>query len=182
MFNDAGDAIHFICRLQDITDRKKQQAEILEMTKKRLEMKMEQQKIRASAVIEGQEEERQRVARELHDGLGQLLTAANLNVQNLSEVEGEEKIQIISEIKKLLTETIVETKRISQDLMPNVLKDFGLVAALEKLCEQQNRSCESPIIFQHFGDIDRLDQHIERGVYRTGSRSIKQCCKVCYCQ
>jgi two-component system, NarL family, sensor kinase len=78
-----------------------------------------------AALLEGQENERKRISRELHDGIGQLLTAINLRLQ---QVEGQDEVK--SEIKSLLNQTIAEVRRISYNIMPGALVDFGLEAAL----------------------------------------------------
>jgi signal transduction histidine kinase len=80
--------------------------------------------------MEGQEKERSRIIRELHDGVGQLLTVINLRLEAL-----EDDSQIKSEIKSLVKETIAEVRRISYNVMPGALVDFGLEAALKGLLE-----------------------------------------------
>jgi signal transduction histidine kinase len=85
---------------------------------------------RAAALMEGQEKERSRIIRELHDGVGQLLTVINLRLEAL-----EDDSQIKSEIKSLVKETIAEVRRISYNVMPGALVDFGLEAALKGLLE-----------------------------------------------
>lgn len=82
-------------------------------------------------LIEGQEVERKRISRELHDGLGQLLTATRFRLGEIKD-NGEVK----GEIKKLLDETLFEVRRISNNLMPSVLIDFGLKAGLQRLAGQ----------------------------------------------
>ncbi|MBX9852236.1 MAG: hypothetical protein K2X86_10835 [Cytophagaceae bacterium] len=85
---------------------------------------------RASALMEGQENERKRITRELHDGIGQLLTATKLRAELI-----EDQDDIKSEIKSLINETITEVRRLSYNILPGVLVDFGLGAALKDFCE-----------------------------------------------
>jgi len=98
--------------------------------KKLNEEKLHYMKQRSFTLIEGQEKERQRIARELHDGIGQMLTAIRLKI-NLIEKEQQSK----EELKKMLDDTTLEIKRISKNLMPNLLLDFGLKAALNELAD-----------------------------------------------
>lgn len=92
------------------------------------------------ALLEGQENERKRITQELHDGVGQLLTAIRLRIEATSIEANQRK-----ELMMLLNETIAEVKRISYNVMPGALVDFGLEAALKGLCD--NTSKYSPLKF-----------------------------------
>lgn len=81
------------------------------------------------SMIDGQEKERQRLSRELHDSLGQMLIA--LKLKYLSETD-ENASNILLE---LIDKTIEETRRLSNDLKPAELDEFGLITALERLCK-----------------------------------------------
>ena len=99
---------------------------------------IKEERIRISSVLTGQENERKRLSRELHDGLGQMLTAIKLKVDmiNLEEIS-EEKVKVhIQDIKADIKKTIFETRKISQDLMPSALEDFGIISALRILSEE----------------------------------------------
>jgi two-component system, NarL family, sensor kinase len=80
------------------------------------------------SLLEGQEEERKRIARDLHDGLGQWLTGLKFKIASVSMPEDQRE-----ELKALVSETIDETRRITNNLMPTVLVDFGLDAALRQM-------------------------------------------------
>ncbi|MFO7259044.1 MAG: HAMP domain-containing sensor histidine kinase [Bacteroidota bacterium] len=87
-------------------------------------------KSRTAALLEGQELERRRITLDLHDGVGQLLTAIRMRVELVEGNEDRKK-----EIKALINETIAEVRRISYNVMPQALVDYGLKAALEGLCD-----------------------------------------------
>lgn len=90
---------------------------------------------KSQALIEGQEKERERISRDLHDGIGQLLTALRLQIgliKNIDEVKQHELIAI-------LDDTIIEVRRISNNSMPSVLIDFGLEAGLKHLIDYINK-------------------------------------------
>ncbi len=88
----------------------------------------EQQKL--AAQLEGVEKERARISRDLHDGIGQMLNVIKMKMSSL-----ETKAPINIEITDLLKQTIDETKKISNDLMPSKLRDFDLQSCLAQLCE-----------------------------------------------
>jgi len=163
--------------IENVTKKKKTQETLLQMTRQKLKQEIKEQRIRAEAVIEGQDEERQRIALELHDGLGQMLTAIKLNLASITKGDLTNGQRKIKEIKKLLNETMAETKRVSHNLMPSVLKDFGLVPTVELLCEQNTNNSETQIIFQSFGVSGRLDTKIERGLYRIVQEAINNSLK-----
>ncbi len=172
-----GDITGLSTFIKNITNRKKAESKLLQVAKQKLKQEIKEQKIRGEAIIEGQDEERQRISLELHDGLGQLLTAIKLNLSNLEKQNGDKQKTKINEIKKLLNETMAETKRVSQNLMPSVLKDFGLVPTIELLCEQNTEKEGTKVIFQTFGVKERLNSKLERGLYRITQEAINNSLK-----
>lgn len=105
---------------------------------------------KAAAVLEGQEIERKRIIQDLHDGVGQLLTAVSMRVEIL-EVESELK----HDIKYQINEIIAEVKRISYNVMPQALVDYGLEAALKGLRENVLKYSSFTIDFRYIKEIDR---------------------------
>ncbi len=95
---------------------------------------------KTAALLEGQENERKRITQELHDGVGQLLTAIRLQI-DIVPLDHTRKKELVD----LINETINEVKRISYNVMPGSLVDFGLEAALKGLCD--NTSKYSPLKF-----------------------------------
>ncbi len=89
---------------------------------------------KAAALLEGQENERKRIIQELHDGVGQLLTAIRLRVE-ITPLDQAQKKDLLD----LINDTIAEVKRISYNVMPGSLVDFGLEAALKGLCDHTSR-------------------------------------------
>lgn len=129
---------------------------------------------RTSALLEGEENERRRISRELHDGIGQLLTAIQFKLNTL---DGQEKVR--SEIKAILEETIVEVRRISHNLMPSVLQDFGLEAALKSLCTRtaQASGLKVNFSFDTHPDSPSLSKEVSISLYRITQESIHNAVK-----
>jgi len=85
-------------------------------------------------LLEVEEEERSRIAREIHDELGQLLTALNMDIGGLlrsAEPLNPEQKMMAHRIRQALSETLSSVQRISSELRPAALDDFGLIAAIE---------------------------------------------------
>lgn len=117
---------------------------------------------RAAALLEGQESERTRIVKELHDGVGQLLTAISMQLDML-DADADRK----ADLKKYIREAVVEIKRISYDVMPQAIVDFGLEAALNGLCESVRKYASIAIDFRYIRESDhQLDFDISIAVYR----------------
>jgi two-component system NarL family sensor kinase len=91
-------------------------------------------KEKAVALLEGEEKERGRVSREIHDGIGQMLTAIKLVVNS---IKGQDELK--QELKGMIDDTISETRRVSFNLMPSVLLNFGLIPSVKILCENMEK-------------------------------------------
>jgi len=136
-------------------------------------------KIRTSSVLEGQERERRKIARELHDGLGQMLTALKFNIQGIKTPSSKKDQVHIEGIKQMIQETILEVRRISFDLMPSVLNDFGLAAALQHLSERFSIVGINKVSIEYVGlkDIGRFEKNIEINTYRIIQEALNNAIK-----
>lgn len=156
-----GRLIGLIMIFRDVTDR---------IEKDRLQRDFEKQRL--TAVVEGQENERARIAKDLHDGLGQMLNAIKMNI-NLA-VEDEEKSK---ELFRLIDEAVVETVRISENLLPAKLRDFDLATCLKSLCNQLRKSCQAQINFESLGKPVQLKQSQKVNFYRIAQEAINNAIK-----
>jgi PAS domain S-box-containing protein len=91
---------------------------------------------RLRSVIDGQEQERQRLSRELHDGLGQTLVAIKLRLESIPLDNLGDQKKTIEMVKQMFNQTIEETRRISNNLMPAALTEFSLAVVLRNLCNE----------------------------------------------
>lgn len=115
-------------------------------------------KLRAFAVelIRAEEEQRSRIARELHDGLGQLMTAVNIELQVLREAAPEEVKLRVDDVRALAAQVTTEMRRISHELRPAVLDEMGLAEAVKALAERMARHCGIAIDVDVGGNVDVL--------------------------
>jgi hypothetical protein len=129
--------------------------------------------------VQAQEDERRRIAREIHDGLGQMLTAIKFNLEILEDMiaVGKDERERIDDMKNLLDSVMKEAREISYKLMPSVLEDFGLAPALQLLSEQFSNRTEVKVQFQAHGINDRLDPNLEIGLYRIAQESLNNVSK-----
>ncbi|GAB3643989.1 sensor histidine kinase [Spirosoma arcticum] len=93
-----------------------------------------------AATFRGQEEERKRLAEDLHDGIGTMLSVTKMSLNQLErQMNGEITMRTSLQVQKtrsMIDETMTNVRRISRDLVPTTLERFGLVAALEELADR----------------------------------------------
>jgi PAS domain S-box-containing protein len=135
--------------------------------------------ILSGARVQAQEDERRRIAREIHDGLGQMLTAIKFNLEILEDMitAGKDERERIDDMKNLLDSVMKEAREISYNLMPSVLDDFGLAPALQLLSEQFANRTNVKVQFQAHGITGRLDSNLEIGLYRIAQESLNNVSK-----
>jgi signal transduction histidine kinase len=132
-----------------------------------------QARARAAALLEGQENERRRIIKELHDGVGQLLTAIRIRVEML---ESEDAVK--EEIKNQINDTIAEVRRISYNVMPQALVDFGLEAALKGLCDSMKRYANLDIDFTYVRESDtNLNFEVTTALFRIAQEGLNNIVK-----
>ncbi len=131
---------------------------------------------KTGAVLEGQENERKRIVQDLHDGVGQLLTAIRLRVEMM-----EDDTLLRKEIMTLINETITEVKRISYNMMPNAIVDFGLEAALRGLCENCRSISSLSFDLLYVVEVEsELNFEISIAIYRIVQEGINNIIKHAY--
>jgi signal transduction histidine kinase len=113
------------------------QRKVLRFHKQIQQMESEQQKLLLNASIKLQEEERQRLAADLHDDAGPLLATARLYLnENLINQDKAGQLQAILQTRQIIDETILLVRNISHNLMPPTLKNFGLESAINDLFQK----------------------------------------------
>jgi signal transduction histidine kinase len=129
------------------------------------ELKYEKEK-RITSMIDGQEIERQRLSRELHDGLGQYILATKMKLERFENASPELKQQIVEEAKSLLATISKEVISMSENLAPPVLNQFGLISAIENICEEVGKNSGIKIEFTHNAEEKKCDEKVKIYLYR----------------
>lgn len=136
--------------------------------------KLQQQKQREllQAVFDAQENERKRLADDLHDSVGQVLSTIKLNVHRLEALYKSQTglngtfSELLVTTRHLADESIQEIRHIVQNVLPPLLTDFGLLEALTDLCAKINASISVQVSFHHADFPVRLSHEIELGLFR----------------
>jgi len=130
------------------------------------------------AVLDGQENERRRIARELHDGVGQTLAGIKLNWESISEtMKTHEKYTKLETLSTMLDGAAGEVRTISHQMMPKELEQFGLVAALDSMLQKSFSNNEIRFKFEHLGLEDRLPSRIELSLFRISQELVSNALK-----
>jgi signal transduction histidine kinase len=138
--------------------------------KKELEInriKTEQQKEILKNTVHAQEKERKRIAQDLHDEVGAMLSVVKLNVARFEKKSENKEIQSLAiETKNYLNDVIGRVRRISRDLMPPSLEKLGLYYAIEELAGRVNDSGQMQLDFRKTGEPYRFDVKKELAIFR----------------
>ncbi len=129
-----------------------------------------------AAITQGQEEERKRLARELHDETAQSLIALRQQVemaQKTLATDPESAAERLEKVRAALAETLQGIRRFSRDLRPIYLEDLGFIPALEMLARESGQAREPQVQFSTAGPVRRLSPDLELAAYRIVQEALR---------
>ena len=128
-----------------------------------IQLQQEKQLIATQSVLDGEVQERTRLARDLHDGLGSMLAATKYNLADIRQLSVQDVIhkERFDRAMGLLDDSINEMRRIAHHLMPESLSHYGLKQSIADFCHSVPH-----VKFSYYGDETRLDPKMEVMVYR----------------
>ncbi|GAC1349712.1 MAG: hypothetical protein NVSMB27_25390 [Ktedonobacteraceae bacterium] len=130
-------------------------------------------RLRASQIINAQEQERKRIARELHDETSQVLTSLLISLAILEEsITTQQAHDRISDTRKLAHQTLRAIRNLSIDLRPSALDDLGLLPALRWYVKEYQQKCAIEVEFVASGFKERLPAEMETALYRIVQESL----------
>jgi two-component system sensor histidine kinase UhpB len=125
------------------------------------------------AITTAQEEERRRLARELHDDTIQAIIALKQRIQLTEQTVRDPAVQrMLNELEDLAAQTIENLRRMTRALRPIYLEDLGLVAALDMLARETGQNSGISIAFQKTGEERRLSPEVELALYRIAQEAL----------
>ncbi len=135
-----------------------------------------------STIIRTEERERARFAKDMHDSVGPLLSTIKLYVNELKfdNIEQIEREEYVKQTNIIVDEAISSIRTISNNLMPTVISNYGLVKAIESFCEKINKTNRISITFNKINFEKRLDKNIELILFRVISELINNTLKHAY--
>jgi PAS domain S-box-containing protein len=158
--DQTGKILYYEGTTQDITERKRAQ---------------EESRTYSRRLMEAQESERRRISRELHDQVGQILTAVKMNLYSLhQECSAPEILSSIEDNMKVIDEAVDQVRHLSVDLRPPLLDDFGLVIALRWYLDRQAKHGGVPAEFlsRSFDEDQRLSSELETACFRVVQEAV----------
>lgn len=177
-FSPTDDRTELLIIASEITERKTAQLEIDRLTKKSFENEMSQQKIISSKIIENQEKEQNRIAKDVHDGIGQMLTGLKYNLESIDIKDIDKTAAKIEHLKELTTEIIKGVRTATFNLTPPELSDYGIVPAITKLTKELAKLTGKNIVLFNKTDFNkRLDSLTEINLYRITQEAINNAIK-----
>ncbi|HEX8515568.1 MAG TPA: sensor histidine kinase [Bacteroidia bacterium] len=139
-----------------------------------------QQEIRSKAIIEAEENERTRIARELHDGIGQQLSAVKLNLSSLESTldkKDAEQAIFMKNALEMINDSVKEVRAVSHSMMPNALLKSGLASAVREFLNRISHSGKIKIELEISGLNERLESVIESILFRVIQESVNNIIK-----
>ena len=162
----------------DITERKENQLKVQELTQQNFEERMQQKKLQASQIVEGQEEERKRIAKDIHDGIGQMLTALKFNIESIDTEDKTKTKEKIAYLKALTSDLIKGVRTATFNLTPPELGDHGIFPALQKMTAELSKLTGKTILFKNKTDTNiRFDSLAETNIYRVTQEAVNNAIK-----
>ena len=159
-------------RERQIREGEKQLLKALEKEQKLLKRLNLQQKQQLQAIVDTEEKERKRIAADLHDGIGQLLSSVKINLgvarEKLTQEEKEESLLLMDKSKMAIEQITAELRNISYNLLPPSLEQFGLASAI---AEEVSKLKNNPDLKIHFDDAThenaKFDSKVEIILFRS---------------
>jgi PAS domain S-box-containing protein len=161
LYDTRGRFVGLIIVFKDLSDKVQQEKLLKEV-----------ERSRKAAIIEGQEQERSRIAKDLHDGLGQMLNAIKMNTRLIVRDSS-----AADSLLQLLDEAIIESVRISENLLPSKLRDFDLPNCLSTLSKNLSRSSNVRISFEAHGTDFDMSQSNKVNFYRIAQEALNNAIK-----
>ncbi|HXG38141.1 MAG TPA: ATP-binding protein [Bacteroidota bacterium] len=175
---DKGETVGYVLLARDIREELHLQQQLADAARQREEAL----KLYASSVQRIQEEERQRIARELHDDLCQRLSAVRLELDMVDYDLKQQKRRALKKqlraLKRQVDGMIGDVRKMSTSLRPTVLDDFGLVTALKMLCKEAGRTRKTKVVFQTSDGVSRrYESEVEIALYRIAQEALSNAVK-----
>ena len=132
------------------------------------ELEKDKQLVAVDSMLQGQEEERSRLAKDLHDGLGGLLSGVKFSLSNMKDnlIITPDNMTVFERSLDMLDTSIKELRRVAHNMMPELLTKFGLDEALKEYCNSINATNLLSVKYQSIGMSTRIEKSAEIIIYR----------------
>lgn len=177
VYSDSGEIEELLVMGSDLSRRKIAEQTMNLKNRAEIEKKINQQKFRSVLILEGQEEERKRIAMDIHDGIGQMLTSLKYQIGSIDLAQDMKARQKLAEVDQLIKEIIKEVRKVTFNLKPTVLGDYGLQAGLNVFIQEIGKLTGIDLHYRTSGNIARLPQKMENNIFRIIQEAINNAIK-----
>jgi two-component system, NarL family, sensor kinase len=151
------------------------QKKMIQEQVKRQQLELDFQQKMLEATMESEENERRKLAGDLHDSVGGMLSTIRVGLTSIAKQLPDPKI--IDQSKQMLDDTLTSVRRISLDLMPSTLEKFGLLPALKEICERFQAASLIPVTFSEEGEVQFIETKSELKIFRIVQELINNAIK-----
>jgi len=166
--------------VKNISNKKLIAEQALEIKEQYIQdLEKERQLVATKSVLKGEESERSRMARDLHDGLGGLLSGVKINLSSMkgNSIITSENAQAFDHAIKLLDTSISELRRVAHNLMPETLNHYGLKTALNDFIGEMSKNLATELTFSFFGADLRFESQLELTAFRIAQELVNNSLK-----
>jgi two-component system sensor histidine kinase DegS len=162
----------------DISVRKQNEIKFEKLSVDKYNEQIATQKMISSKIIDAQEEERKRVAKDIHDGIGQMLTALKFTVESININKIASSAEKIENLNSLTKQIIKGVRMATFNLTPPELTDHGISSAIQILTTQLSKLTSKNIVFENKTNFyERLDSLVETNLYRITQEAVNNAIK-----
>lgn len=179
-FRDSkGEVETIIGKVIDITEKVSMQRKLEAANRMHEILLKREHKLRNAAMLKSMEEERARISRDIHDGIGQMLTGLKINIENLTDEKTLSDIgqRTLLKINTLLKDIIGEARRMSNEITPRALGDLGIGPVIAHLLETSVKPYFQKVTFKTNMKSIRVDPQKEIAIFRIIQECMNNCIK-----
>ncbi|MGY6649479.1 PAS domain-containing sensor histidine kinase [Wenyingzhuangia sp. IMCC45574] len=162
----------------DITKRKNAGIEIQKANRNKFVAEVQSQKDLSQQIMTAQEDERKRIAKDIHDGIGQMLTALRFNIDGIDIKNQESAEKSLDSLKEVFGQLIKDVRTVTFNLAPPELTDHGVTSAIRKMTNMVGNFTGHNVLYENTTEFDkRLDKNVEVNIYRIVQEAVNNALK-----
>jgi len=162
----------------NVTQKKNASIEMERLNRERFVAEVKSQKDFSQQIIGAQEEERKRIAKDIHDGIGQMLTALRFNIDSIDFNHKEKSEASLVSLKEVFGQLIKDVRTVTFNLAPPELTDHGIGSAIRKMSNMVRNYTGIRVLYENTSSFDqRLDPVVETNIYRVVQEAVNNALK-----
>ncbi|MEN8805440.1 MAG: PAS domain-containing sensor histidine kinase [Wenyingzhuangia sp.] len=162
----------------DITKRKNAGMEMQRVNRDKFEAEVQSQKDLSQQIMTAQEDERKRIAQDIHDGIGQMLTALRFSIDGIDFSNQEKAEDSLHALKEVFGQLIKDVRSVTFSLAPPELTDHGVASAIRKMSNMVGDYTGQKVLYENISEFNmRLQNNVEVNIYRVVQEAINNALK-----